>query len=52
MKNKLGLALAGGAAAGLAHIGVLKVFDEENIKVDVISGVSFGALIGGLYFSG
>lgn len=46
---KLGLALGGGGARGLAHIGVLKVLDEENLKIHAISGCSMGALIGGLY---
>lgn len=47
--SKFGLALGGGGARGLAHIGVLKVLEKENIKVDVITGCSMGALIGGLY---
>ncbi|HAF07851.1 MAG: patatin-like phospholipase family protein [bacterium] len=48
-KPKIGLALGGGSARGLAHIGVLKVLQENNIKIDLISGSSMGALIGGLY---
>lgn len=48
----VGLALSGGGARGLAHIGVLKVFDEENIKVDYISGTSSGAMIASLYACG
>jgi NTE family protein len=47
--SKFGLALGGGGARGLAHIGVLKVLENENIKIDVITGCSMGALIGGLY---
>jgi NTE family protein len=47
--SKFGLALGGGGARGLAHIGVLKVLEKENIKVDVITGCSMGALIGGMY---
>lgn len=47
--SKFGLALGGGGARGLAHIGVLKVLEKDNIKVDVITGCSMGALIGGLY---
>jgi len=47
--SKFGLALGGGGARGLAHIGVLKVLDEENIKINSITGCSMGALIGGLY---
>jgi len=47
--SKFGLALGGGGARGLAHIGVLKVLDEEKIKIHSITGCSMGALIGGLY---
>ena len=51
MKHKynLALALGGGGARGIAHIGVLKVLERENIKVDLIVGTSMGAIIGGLY---
>jgi len=48
-KLKVGLVLGGGGARGLAHVGVLKVFQENDIKIDVITGTSMGALIGGLY---
>ncbi|MDL1956729.1 MAG: patatin-like phospholipase family protein [Candidatus Desulfofervidus auxilii] len=51
-KPKIGLALSGGAARGLAHIGVLKALEEMNIKIDFIAGTSMGALIGALYASG
>ena len=47
--SKLGLALGGGGARGLAHIGVLKVLDAERIKISAITGCSMGALVGGLY---
>ncbi|MCX6137858.1 MAG: patatin-like phospholipase family protein [Ignavibacteriales bacterium] len=47
--SKLGLALGGGGARGLAHIGVLKVLDAEGIKPAAITGCSMGALVGGLY---
>jgi len=47
--SKFGLALGGGGARGLAHIGVLKVLDEENIKIHSMTGCSMGALVGGLY---
>ncbi|MEJ5305775.1 MAG: patatin-like phospholipase family protein [Ignavibacteria bacterium] len=47
--NKLALALGGGGARGLAHIGVLKVFEEQKIKIEAISGCSMGAIVGGLY---
>lgn len=48
----VGLALGGGAALGVAHIGVLKVLEEENIQVDVVAGSSMGALIAGLWAVG
>lgn len=48
---KVGLALGGGAARGLAHLGVLKVLQREKIPVDIITGTSVGALIGGVYAS-
>jgi NTE family protein len=46
------LALSGGGTRGLAHIGVLKAFDEYSIPIDAIAGTSIGAVIGGLYASG
>lgn len=51
-KFKIGLALGGGAALGFAHIGVLKVLEENGIQIDCIAGTSMGAVIGGLYSSG
>src|ERR1700731_4232809 len=48
----IGLALGGGFARGMAHIGVLKVLEEENIKVSFVAGTSVGALIGAAYCSG
>ncbi|MBN3039845.1 MAG: patatin-like phospholipase family protein [Candidatus Omnitrophica bacterium] len=48
----IGLSLGGGAALGFAHVGVLKVFEEEGIKVDIIAGTSMGAVIGALWASG
>ncbi len=48
----LGLVLGGGAAKGYAHIGVIKVLEEEGIKPDLIVGASMGALAGGLYAAG
>ncbi len=50
--QKVGLVLSGGGAKGFAHIGVLKVIDSLNIKVDYIAGTSMGAIIGSLYASG
>ncbi|WCM41087.1 patatin-like phospholipase family protein [Flavobacterium sp. CBA20B-1] len=51
-RPKVGLVLSGGGAKGLAHIGVLKVLEEEGVQVDYIAGTSMGAIIGGLYASG
>ena len=48
-KLKVGLALGGGGARGLAHIGVLKVLEKENIPIDLITGTSMGAIIGAVY---
>ena len=48
-KKKIGLALGGGGWRGLAHIGILKVLEENNIPIDLIAGTSAGGLIGGLY---
>lgn len=47
--KKFGLALGGGGARGLAHIGVLKVLEQNKIKIHSITGCSMGAIIGGLY---
>ena len=49
---KVGVALGGGGARGLAHIGVLKALEEEDVPVGAIAGTSVGALIGSLYASG
>ena len=51
-KPKIGLVLSGGGAKGLAHIGVLKVLEEQGIEVSFIGGTSMGAIIGGLYSVG
>ncbi|WP_312921616.1 patatin-like phospholipase family protein [Stutzerimonas nitrititolerans] len=49
---KTGLVLSGGAARGLAHIGVLKALEENGVHIDAVAGTSMGAVIGGLYASG
>ncbi|MBU4069331.1 MAG: patatin-like phospholipase family protein, partial [Proteobacteria bacterium] len=46
---RVGLALGAGAARGWAHIGILKVFEEQGIHIDMIAGSSMGALVGSIY---
>jgi NTE family protein len=48
----VGVALEGGGALGLAHIGVLRWFEQHHIPIDYLSGNSMGALVGGLYATG
>jgi len=48
-KLKVALALGGGAARGLAHLGVLRAFEREKIDIDLIAGTSIGAIIGGAH---
>lgn len=52
MPKKIGLALSGGGARGFAHIGVLKVLAEHDIKFDMIAGTSAGSIIGGCLAAG
>lgn len=47
--KKIGLALGGGGAKGLAHIGIIKALEAAEIKIDYIAGTSMGALVGGWY---
>jgi NTE family protein len=51
-RPKIGLALSGGFARGIAHIGVLRVLEEHEIPIDFIAGTSVGALVGATYASG
>jgi NTE family protein len=51
-RERIGLVLSGGGARGLAHLGVLKALEENNIPIDYICGTSIGAIVGGLYASG
>ena len=52
IKNKrVSLVLGSGGARGLAHIGVIKVLEENNIPIDLIAGTSMGALVGSVYAS-
>lgn len=48
-RKKIGLALGGGGAKGIAHIGVIKALEEAGLPIDFIAGTSMGALIGGWY---
>src|SRR5690554_605230 len=50
--ERVGLVLSGGAARGLAHIGVLKALEEQGVAIDAIAGTSMGAVVGGLYAAG
>jgi NTE family protein len=49
---KIGLALSGGAARGMAHVGVLRAFAENNIPIDCVAGTSAGSIVAGAYASG
>ena len=51
-RPKIGLVLSGGGARGFAHIGVLKVLEENNVPIDYVVGTSMGSIIGGLYAIG
>src|SRR3989441_11684058 len=51
-RPKIGVALEGGGAMGLAHIGVLKWFEEHRIPVDYVAGTSMGGLVAGFYATG
>jgi len=51
-KKKVGLVLGCGGAKGLSHIGVIKLLEEMDVKIDFITGSSIGALIGGAFASG
>jgi NTE family protein len=51
-RRTLGLALGGGAARGLAHLGVLKVLEEAGLRADYVCGTSAGSIVGALYAGG
>ena len=51
-RTKIGLALGSGAARGISHIGVLKILEKHQIPIDIVTGTSIGAFIGGAYASG
>lgn len=50
-RRKIGLALGGGAARGIAHLGVLKIFEKNGFKPDIVVGTSMGAVIGAVFAS-
>ncbi len=52
MAQKVGVVMSGGGASGIAHIGVLKALEENNIPINYITGTSIGSIIGGLYACG
>lgn len=52
MRPRIGLVLSGGGAKGLAHIGVIRTLEELGVPIDVVTGTSMGALVGGLYAAG
>jgi NTE family protein len=51
-RPRVGVAFSGGGALGLAHIGVLRYFEEHRIPIDEVAGTSMGGLVGGLYSAG
>ena len=51
-RPKIGVALEGGGALGLAHIGVLQWFEDHHIPIDYVAGTSMGGLVGGFYATG
>ena len=51
-RKRIGIALGGGGARGLAHIGVLMAFEKNAIPIDFLAGTSIGALVGGVFASG
>ena len=50
--RRIGLVLSGGTAKGLAHIGILKILDEEKVPIEYVTGTSMGSIIGGMYSVG
>ena len=51
-KTKIGLALSGGGARGIAHIGVIKAFEENDIEIHAVAGASAGSIVGALFAAG
>lgn len=51
-KPKIALVLGGGGARGAAHVGILRILEQEGIHIDMVTGTSIGAIVGGLYCAG
>ncbi|MFN2395285.1 MAG: patatin-like phospholipase family protein [Bacteroidales bacterium] len=51
-EQKIAVVLSGGGAKGVAHVGVLRALEENNVPIDYIAGTSMGAIVGGLYAAG
>src|SRR6185503_9447318 len=51
-RPKVGVAFGGGSARGIAHVGVVRWFEEHHVPIDLVAGTSMGGLIGGAYASG
>ena len=51
-RQKIGVAFGGGSAKGIAHVGVIRWFEEHRIPIDVAAGTSMGGLVGGCYATG
>ena len=51
-EEKIGLVLSGGGAKGIAHVGVIKALEENDIPIDYVTGTSMGAIVGSLYRCG
>ena len=50
--GKVGLVLSGGGAKGIAHVGVIKALEDNDIPIDYVAGTSMGAIVGSLYSCG
>lgn len=50
--EKVGLVLSGGGAKGIAHVGVIKALEDNDIPIDYVTGTSMGAIVGALYACG
>ena len=51
-RESVGLVLSGGGAKGIAHVGIIKALEENDIPIDYVAGTSMGAIVGSLYCCG